>query len=339
MLNLSLRQLRYFDALARHRHFGRAAEACAISQPAMSEQIKELEATFGAALFERSARQVRVTSLGEALAERVRPILGAIDDLDALAASHHPLKRLRLGVIPTIAPYLLPMVMRDLTRAYPELEVRVRESITDKLLEELTQGRIDAAIVALPLSGRAFETRPLFSEEFLVVRPAAQAGAPAPDLESLTHERLLLLEEGHCFRDQALAFCGVDPLRRREALEASSLSTLVQMVGAGLGVTLIPEMAAAIEARAAPVDVVRFPAPRPSRTVGMIWRKRSPLSKSLHEVCEVVRRAGEAARACENAPARSAPYASWRAQEVGPPATRGAEGVSTRRNKTREHSS
>ena len=164
MLNLSLRQLRYFDALARHRHFGRAAEACAISQPAMSEQIKELEATFGAALFERSARQVRVTSLGEALAERVRPILGAIDDLDALAASHHPLKRLRLGVIPTIAPYLLPMVMRDLTRAYPELEVRVRESITDKLLEELTQGRIDAAIVALPLSGRAFETRPLFSE-------------------------------------------------------------------------------------------------------------------------------------------------------------------------------
>jgi LysR family hydrogen peroxide-inducible transcriptional activator len=297
MLNLSLRQLRYFDALARHRHFGRAAEACAISQPALSEQIKDLEETFGAALFERGSRQVRVTSLGEALAERVGHILGAIDELDGLAASHRPLRRLRLGVIPTVAPYLLPRVMRGLSQAYPELEVHVHETITDRLTQELAQGRIDAAIVALPIAGAGLEETPLFSEEFLLVRPRSQANEPAPDLEALRDARLLLLEEGHCFRDQALAVCGLNPLRLREALEASSLSTLVQMVGAGIGVTLIPEMAAAVEARSAPVSVTRFSAPPPSRRIGMIWRKTSPLVKQLHEVCEIVRRAGEAARA------------------------------------------
>jgi LysR family hydrogen peroxide-inducible transcriptional activator len=294
MLNLSLRQLRYFDALARHRHFGRAAESCAISQPAMSEQIKELESVFGAQLFERSARAVRVTALGEALAQRVRAILADIDELDALAASHQPLKRLRLGVIPTVAPYLLPAVLRDLGAAFPDLELRVRETITARLTEELAQGRLDAAIVALPVGTRAFATAPLFTEEFVAVRPAALKGTPPPCVESLAQERLLLLEEGHCFRDQALAFCGPDPLRAREALEASSLSTLVQMVGAGLGVTLIPEMAIGVEARAAAVDVTRFPEPRPSRTVGMIWRRNSPLGAQLREVGEVVRRAGVA---------------------------------------------
>src|SRR5947209_785545 len=196
MLNLTLRQLRYFDALARHRHFGRAAEACAISQPALSEQIKELEATFGAVLFERGARPVRMSSFGEALGERVRRILGAIDELDGLVGAQHPLRRLRLGVIPTVAPYLLPSVLRDLTRAYPELEVHVRETITARLMEELAQGRIDAAVVALPVPGRAFETAALFSEEFLLVRPAAQAELPAPDLDALSQQRLLLLEEG-----------------------------------------------------------------------------------------------------------------------------------------------
>jgi len=294
MLSLSLRQLRYFDALARHRHFGRAAESCAISQPAMSEQIKDLENAFGAALFERSARQVRATSLGEALAQRVRGILAAIDDLDALAAAHQELRRLRLGVIPTVAPYLLPAIMRDLGAAFPALELRVRETITARLIDELANGRLDAAIVALPVGSSGFESVELFTEAFLVVRPAARAGTPAPDLESLAQERLLLLEEGHCLRDQALAFCGPDPLRAREGLEASSLATLVQMVAAGLGVTLIPEMAVAVESRSAPVDVTRFAGVGPSRTIGMIWRRKSPLGAPLREVGEVVRRAGAA---------------------------------------------
>ena len=296
MLHLTLRQLRYFDALARHRHFGRAARACAISQPALSEQIKELEGKFGAALFERGARQVRVTSLGEVLADRVGDILSAIDELDGLAASHRPLRRLRLGVIPTVAPYLLPTVMRDLAQDYPELEVHVRESITARLIEELTQGRIDAAIVALPIAGAGLHQSALFSEEFLLVRPRSAESLPAPDLESLRDARLLLLEEGHCFRDQALAVCGLNPLHAREALEASSLSTLVQLVGSGIGVTLIPAMAVAVEARSAPVTVTHFAAPRPSRTIGMIWRKSSPLAKQLRAVGEIVRRAGEVAR-------------------------------------------
>ena len=290
MLHLTLRQLRYFDALARHRHFGRAAGACAISQPALSEQIKELEEKFGTALFERCARQVRMTGLGEALAERVGTILAAVDELDGLAASHRPLRRLRLGVIPTVGPYLLPSVMQDLTAAYPDLDVHVRETITGRLAEELGQGRIDAAIVALPVAG--FEATPLFTEEFLLVRPRAEAAAPPPALENLRAARLLLLEEGHCLRDQALSVCGQNP--PREAFAASSLSTLVQMVGAGLGVTLIPAMAVAVEARSAPVAVTRFAAPQPSRTIGMIWRKTSPLAKPLREICEIVRRAGEA---------------------------------------------
>ena len=207
MLNLSLRQLRYFDALARHRHFGRAAEACAISQPALSEQIKDLEATFGAPLFERGARQVRVTGLGEALAERVRDILGAIDDLDGLAASHHPLRRLRLGVIPTVAPYLLPAVMRELAgEPSRSLTCMCANRSPARLLEELAQGRIDAAIVALPAGGGAFEQAALFSEEFFLVRPASR-GEPSRrrTCKASRRERLLLLEEGHCFRDQALA--------------------------------------------------------------------------------------------------------------------------------------
>jgi LysR family hydrogen peroxide-inducible transcriptional activator len=295
MLHLTLRQLRYFDALVRHRHFGRAAAACSISQPALSEQIKELEEKFGAALFERAARQVRMTGLGEALAERVGSILAAVDELDSLAASHRPLRRLRLGVIPTVGPYLLPSVMQDLTGAYPDLDVHVRETITDRLAEELGQGRIDAAIVALPVAGAAFEAAALFSEEFLLVRARSEAAAPAPALENLRAARLLLLEEGHCLRDQALSVCGQDPLYPRETLAASSLSTLVQMVGAGLGVTLIPAMAVAVEARSAPVAVTRFAAPQPSRTIGMIWRKSSPLAKPLRDISDIVRRAGEAA--------------------------------------------
>lgn len=296
MLNLTMRQLRYFDALARLRHFGRAAEACSISQPALSEQIKEMESTFGGPLFERGARQVRVTGLGEALAERVRGILSAVDDLDALAASHQTLRRLRLGVIPTVAPYLLPGVLRDLAAAYPDLDVQVRETVTARLVEELGQGRIDAAVIALPAAGSGFMATALFEEAFLAVRPAAQAGEPPPDLARLADARLLLLEEGHCLRDQALSICGVDPRRPRDMLEASSLSTLVQMVGAGMGVTLIPETAVAVETRRAPVDVTRLAAPEPTRTVGLIWRKGSPLAKFLKDVGEMVRRAGEAAR-------------------------------------------
>lgn len=295
MKNLTLKQMRYFEALAHHGHFGHAAEASAISQPALSMQIKELEESLGIALFDRGARQLRLTGFGETFLERVRVILRAVDELGELArASQGQLAgRLRIGVIPTIAPYLLPAIISDLTRMHAGLDIHVRETITPKLLQDLAEGRLDTAIVALPVSEPALTEVALFSENFVLVRPGADADKPVPSAESLREMRLLLLEEGHCFRDQALSFCDMRSSRPRELLDGSSLSTLVQMVGAGIGVTLIPEMAVQIETRSAAVSVARFSGRQPSRSIGMVWRKTSPLTKQLLQVCDVVRSAAE----------------------------------------------
>ena len=292
-MHLTLKQLRYFEALAEQGHFGRAAEVSSISQPALSIQIKELEATLGAVLFERGARQVRLTRFGEEFADRVRPILRAVDELGDLArASGDALGgELRLGVIPTIAPYLLPRLLGDLGAGYPELEIMVRESVTPRLIEELGAGRLDAAIVALPVSEPSLVEVPLFEEPMLLIRPKAEAGRAVPSGAELADRRLLLLEEGHCFRDQALSFCSLGQGRTRDGLDGSSLSTLVQMVGAGIGVTLIPEMAVPVETRSASVAVDRFPDPQPSRTVGMVWRKSSPLAPRLSEIADSLKMA------------------------------------------------
>ena len=296
MNNLSLKQFRYFEALARLGHFGRAAEVCAISQPALSMQIKEMEAALGTALFERGPRQVRLTHFGEAFALRVREILRQVDELGDLAraAQEGLVGRLRIGVIPTVAPYLLPALMGTLARQYPGLEIHVRETVTPRLLQELAEGRLDTAIVALPVSEPSLAEVALFSEAFVLVRPAEDAEKPVPSREILREMRLLLLEEGHCFRDQALSFCAMQAAVAREVLDASSLATLVQMVGAGMGVTLLPEMAVAVETRAAAVSVARFQVAQPSRTLGMVWRKTSPLARQLQALSVVVRQAAEA---------------------------------------------
>src|SRR5262249_21252284 len=274
MINISLRQLRYFDALARHGHFGHAAEACAITQPALSMQIKEMEEALGGVLLERNARQVALTKFGEEIADRVRDILRSVDELgDFARASRDMLAgRLGVGMIPPIAPYLLPKVIANLKRMHPELDVHVREALTAKLIEELAEGRLDTAIVALPVSEPSLTEVALFAENFLLVRPGEDEGKPVPSVDKLCDMRLLLLEEGHCFRDQALSFCNMQSSPPREVLDASSLSTLVQMVSAGMGVTLIPEMAVTVETRSASVSVARFKDPQPARTIGMIWR-------------------------------------------------------------------
>jgi LysR family hydrogen peroxide-inducible transcriptional activator len=296
MIQITLRHLRYFDALARQSHFGRAAATCAISQPALSMQIKELEKALGAVLIERGARQVRLTQFGEELALRVRDILHSVDELgDFARASRDRLAgRLRIGMIPTIAPYLLPTLIGNLARMHPELEIHVREALTSKLIQELAEGRLDTAIVALPVSEPSLTEIVLFAENFLLVRPGKDEGTPVPSREMLREMRLLLLEEGHCFRDQALSFCNMQSSLPREALDASSLSTLVQMVGAGMGVTLIPDMAVAVETRSASVSVARFKNPQPSRTIGMIWRKTSPLAGQLLQLSEVICRSADA---------------------------------------------
>lgn len=299
MANFTLKQLRYFDALARYGHFGRAADACAISQPALSMQIKELEENLGAVLFERTAREVRPTSFGEEFAARARLILRSVDELADLArASRDTLVgRLRLGVIPTIAPYLLPTLIGKLSQAYDGLDIHIRETLTPKLIQELVDGRLDAAIVALPISEPSLREVCLFKEEFLLVRPQADKGKPVPSGETLREMRLLLLEEGHCFRDQALSFCNVQSALPREGLDGSSLSTLVQMVGAGIGVTLIPQMAAQVETRSAPVSVSSFRKPQPSRLIGLVWRKSDPRAMQFEQLSQVVQQSMEALRA------------------------------------------
>jgi LysR family hydrogen peroxide-inducible transcriptional activator len=295
MQNLTLKQLRYFEALARHGHFGHAAAACSISQPALSVQIKDLEASLGATLFERSSRQVRLTGFGEDLVARARSILEAVDELGDLAraTASQTLTRLRIGIIPTIAPYMLPDVISRLTAAHPGLDLHVRETLTPKLLEELGTGRLDAAVLALPVSEPTLTEVALFKEDFVLVRPKADARDPVPDGEALQKMRLLLLEEGHCFRDQALSFCNVGAAVPREGLDGSSLTTLVQMVGAGIGVTLIPEMAVPVEVGSADVAVSRFKTPVPSRTIGMVWRKSNPMAAQLEQVAEIVRVCGD----------------------------------------------
>ncbi|MDW3223606.1 MAG: hydrogen peroxide-inducible genes activator [Paracoccaceae bacterium] len=295
MIGLTLKHLRYFDALARHGHFGRAAESCGISQPALSVQIKDLEAMLGSPLVERSARRIRLTNLGDAFLERARGILVQVGELNDLARSAiGPLAgQLRLGIIPTVAPYLLPQVMAALSARLPGVDLHPRESVTKSLITDLLDSQLDAAIVALPISEPALQEFALFNEDFVLVRPISEANRPVPSPQMLGEMRLLLLEEGHCFRDQALSFCEVSTANPRYLMEGSSLSTLVQMVGAGLGLTLIPEMAVPLETRLAAVSVARFQPPSPDRSIGMVWRKTNPLAEKLMEIAAIVRQVGD----------------------------------------------
>ncbi|MBP1884126.1 LysR family hydrogen peroxide-inducible transcriptional activator [Ensifer mexicanus] len=289
-----MKHLRYFDALARIGHFGRAAESCAVSQPALSVQIRELEQVVGSPLVERGGRHIRLTGLGEAFALRARAILRLVDELEDLgkATRGHLSGRLRLGIIPTVAPYLLPDIIKTLSARFPGIDTRPREAITHRLIDDLAEARLDVAIVALPVSEPSLEEVALFQEEFVLVRPLEDSGKSVPDPDLLNEMRLLLLEEGHCFRDQALSVCNITTSSARELMEGSSLTTLVQMVGAGIGVTLIPQMAVEIETRSSPVCVFRLAEPRPTRTIGMVWRKTNPLTAQYAQIADVVRNVG-----------------------------------------------
>jgi LysR family hydrogen peroxide-inducible transcriptional activator len=291
---MSMKHLRYFDALARIGHFGRAAESCSVSQPALSVQVRELEQLVGAPLVERGGRRIRLTVLGETFAARARDILRSVDELEDLGKATQGILsgRLNLGIIPTAAPYMLPEIIKTLSVLFPDLDTRPREAVTHRLIEDLAEGRLDIAIVALPVSEPSLEEVALFQEEFVLVRPSEDAGKPVPDPDLLHEMRLLLLEEGHCFRDQALSVCNITTSSAQELMEGSSLTTLVQMVSAGIGVTLIPQMAVDIETRSSPVSVFRLASPRPTRTIGMVWRKTNPMSARYAEVAEVVRNIG-----------------------------------------------
>ena len=296
MVGFTLKHFRYFDALARSGHFGRAAEACSISQPALSVQIKEIEKMLGAPLVERSARHFRLTALGEEFLQRARNILAAVEEMSELArTSDGPLQgNLRLGIIPTVAPYLLPKVMQSLSGAFPSLEVLPRETVTQALVEDLLHGRLDVVIAALPVDGSGLSQFDLFEEEFVLVRPIHDIDRPLPSPSMLKEMRLLLLEEGHCFRDQALSFCDMGTINPNLVMEGSSLSTLVQMVGANLGVTLLPEIAIDLETRHTDVWISRFKDDKPTRKIGMLWRKNNPLARQFISLGSVIRTAVEA---------------------------------------------
>jgi LysR family hydrogen peroxide-inducible transcriptional activator len=290
---ITLRQLRYLTALARHRHFGRAAADCAVTQPALSMQVRELEREIGAELVERRPGDVALTETGLDVAQRAEQILAATRDLVDFARHRDVLSgRLLLGIIPTL-PYILPRVLPQLAAKYPQLRLEVRKTQTKLLLDELGRGELDAAMLALPLEGAEVETMTLFDDAFLLAVPAADA-LPAHSrvsVDDVDQRRLILLEEGHCLRDQALAFCAAPRRDAPAGLGATSLATVMQMVANGYGVTLLPLVAVDAEGRDKRVKLLRFNAPEPARSIGLAWRRTSPRRKDFEALGSIVTQA------------------------------------------------
>jgi LysR family hydrogen peroxide-inducible transcriptional activator len=288
---ITLKQLRYLTSLARHRHFGRAAEDCAVTQPALSMQIRELEREVGAELVERRPNEIVLTEIGLDVAARAEQILSATRDLVDFARHRDLLSGLlKLGIIPTLAPYVLPRMLPTLQARYPLLRLEVRETQTRILLDELVRGELDCVMLALPAEGVDVETLALFDDPFMLAVPAhdpppARAQVTVGDVDQ---SRLILLEEGHCLRDQALAFCAAPRRDAPAGLGATSLATVMQMVANGYGVTLLPKVAADVEARDARVKLLRFAAPQPGRTVGLAWRHTSPRGRDFEALGAVV---------------------------------------------------
>ena len=291
MTKITLRQLRYFEALAQHRHFGVASNACSVTQPALSMQIRDFELALGVNLFEKGTHPVQLTPLGRIIAAKSKAIMLDVAELEELvrASDNQPLINLRLGVIPTVAPYIFSRIAKDLTMHFTGLNLKMREAITSKLITAVIDGELDAAIIALPASEPRLRELELFRENFLLVRPKADAKKPVPRPEMLKEMRLLLLEEGHCFRDQALTFCKMGSSNTQDVMDGNSLTTLVQMVAAGFGVTLIPEMAAEFEGRIPNISIAKFHKNPPRRKIGMVWRRNSPLQDKYTEIAQIVK--------------------------------------------------
>jgi LysR family hydrogen peroxide-inducible transcriptional activator len=294
---ISLKQLRYFDAVARAGHFGRAAEQCAVTQPALSMQIQELEKSLGLQLLERSRNGVMLTEAGKDIAQRAARVLADVRDIVDVARQQCAVLSgpLRLGVIPSIAPYILPQLLPMVRTAFPDLDLHIRETQTQTLTRELLDGRLDLLLLALPVEHADIETLPLFEDRFLLAMAKSHRVSKrvraTPDL--LEGGRLLLLEEGHCMREQALAFCSLQRIGNINTFGASSLSTLVQMVANGLGMTLLPELAVPLEAQRGNIELMRFADPEPQRVIGLAWRRSSPRKRHFVELGKMIEVARE----------------------------------------------
>lgn len=293
MPDIKLRDLRYLVAVADTQHFGRAATACHVSQPTLSAQLKKLEASLGVQLIERGPRRASLTAAGRRIVARARTMLEAADDVVEIARTFgDPLAgRLRLALLPTIGPYLLPRVTARIRRALPRLELMLYEYQTAPMLERLRAGDIDAGVLALPVDLEGLEVHVLYDEPFMLAAPAGHrlAADGAVRKTDLAGETVLLLEDGHCLRDQALDVCSRAGMHEKQDFRATSLETLRQMVASGVGVTLLPELATRGAYGAARGVVVRpFVKPAPQRRIGIVWRRTSARRDAIDAVAKVI---------------------------------------------------
>jgi LysR family hydrogen peroxide-inducible transcriptional activator len=292
---MNLQDLRYLVAVADHRHFGRAAEACFVSQPTLSTQIKKLERELGVELVERNPRHIMLTAVGESVVERARVVLRETDNIREVArrATDPEAGSLRIGLFPTLAPYLLPHIVPVLHERFPKLELLLVEEKSAVVHQRLRDGQLDVGLLALPVHDDHLQCEPLFTEEFVLAVPAGHSLSHVQGTVStsvLAGDHVLLLEEGHCLRDQALSVCQLAGAEERSGFRATSLETLRQMVAAGVGVTLLPELAVAAPVPESPdIELVRFDAPVPSRQIAMFWRRTSAHAEFLPQLAATIR--------------------------------------------------
>ena len=291
---MNLRALQYFVKLAELNHFSKAADACFVSQPTLSTQIRKLEEELGVSLVERAPRRVMLTPIGEDIAHRARHVLRDIDHLKSAARrSKDPATgNLKLGIFPTLAPYLLPHVIPVIRKKYPELRLQLAEEKTEEIINMLDQGRLDAGVLALPVEEHGLEIETLFEEPFVTAMPASHplSDKRTINLSDLEGEELLLLEEGHCLRQHALAVCDLAGAHERVDFHATSMETLRQMVAANAGVTLMPVLSVKPPIPATGNIVLRpFEAPAPSRTIALVWRSSSPLGDFLRDLAQCLK--------------------------------------------------
>lgn len=289
---MNLRDLKYLVALADHRHFGRAAAACFVSQPTLSTQIRKLEDELGITLVERSPRKIMLTPTGQQVAERARRIVGDVEQMKEVARRSQDPEAgvVRLGLFPTLGPYLLPHVVPSIRRRFQQLELLLIEDKSDQLLARLRDGRLDAALLALPVHDEQMHAEPLFEEPFVLAVPVGHplAARTTITLDALADQRLLLLEDGHCLRDQALDVCHLAGAAEKSGFQGTSLETLRQMVAANVGVTLLPMLAVQPPVAQSPdIRLIGFADPQPpSRRIAMVWRRSSAIAGFLQTLAQ-----------------------------------------------------
>jgi LysR family transcriptional regulator, hydrogen peroxide-inducible genes activator len=301
MHTFTLRQLHYAQIIAEEGHFGRASARCHVTQPALSQQMKLLEERCGAPIFDRMGKSVRLTAFGRDFLGHATRVLSAAQDLENFAdmAAGHPARPLRFGLIPTVAPYLLPFVLPALSAQLPDIHFAVSEGKTERLLEAILEGEMDLALLGTIPPAQSFGSTALFSDPFILAAPAGSNLGNPVDLANLPQNRFLLLEEGHCLRDQMLDACALRPERRGRRFAATSLTTILELVAAGYGVTLLPAISLKREMTDPRIEFLELAAPGAVRTLRLVWRTGSPYEQLFRTVASIVSEMGEQLLASE----------------------------------------